>query len=281
MQIEKFAGVIGATVTGVDLSRPLAPADVDAIRAAWLEHMVLFFPGQDLSPQNHVDFAHHFAESLERLPFMATLEGYDDIQVAGTNPDYKPELFIDWHTDVTWQEVPTLGTVLHCLETPAGTGATLWLNLCAAFDDLSGPMQRMLAGLTGVHDPLNGREASMIASMGAKNFAATREKMPLVEHPLVVEHPETGRPVLYVNPVFLHHIKELTAGESAALLGYLYRHCERPEYQCRLQWQPGTLAFWDNRCTMHKVVNDFWPARRLMHRIGLNCTARPVAAVLS
>jgi taurine dioxygenase len=275
IKVERYAGGLGAEVTGVDLSAPYDDTVITEIRAAWHEHLVLFFRNQEITPDDQLAFAGLFGSRMEHLPFIGTLDGYDDIQVTQTNPDWRPQLFIEWHCDVTWKEVPTLGAVLLCIETPAGVGDTLWANMYAAFDALSESMQKFLTGLTGVHDPLKGQQEKMIESQGAEAFAATRKEMPLVEHPLVTVHPETGRRILYVNPLFLSHVKELEREESDALLDYLFRHCEKPEFHCRLRWRKNTIAFWDNRCTMHKVVNDYWPANRKMHRIAIEADDRP------
>ncbi len=275
IKVIRYAGGLGAEVTGVNLSAPVDDAVIAEIRAAWLEHLVLFFRDQEITPDDQLKFAGWFGSRMEHLSFMSTLDGYDDIQVAQTNPDWRPERFIDWHCDVTWQEVPTLGTVLLCIEAPVGLGDTLWANMYAAFDTLSGPMQEFLAGLTGVHDPLKGQQLKMIESQGAEAFAATRKRLPLVEHPVVTVHPETGRRILYVNPLFTTRVKELGHEESDALLDYLFRHCEKPEFHCRLRWRKNTVAFWDNRCTMHKVIDDYWPERRKMHRIGIEADERP------
>lgn len=275
LKVIRYAGGLGAEVTGVNLSASVDDAVIAEIRAAWLEHLVLFFRDQEITPDDQLKFAGWFGSRMEHLSFMSTLDGYDDIQVAQTNPDWRPERFIDWHCDVTWQEVPTLGTVLLCIEAPVGLGDTLWANMYAAFDTLSGPMQEFLAGLTGVHDPLKGQQLKMIESQGAEAFAATRKRLPLVEHPVVTVHPETGRRILYVNPLFMTRVKELGHEESDALLDYLFRHCEKPEFHCRLRWRKNTVAFWDNRCTMHKVIDDYWPERRKMHRIGIEADERP------
>ena len=276
IDVQRYAGGLGALVAGVDLSRPIEPPVLAEIRRAWLEHLVLFFRDQQLSPQSQLDFARHFGASMEHLPFIRTLPGYDDVQITRTNPERRPELFTDWHTDVTWQEVPTLGTVLYCVETPAGAGDTMWANLYAAWDALSGPLQSLLAGLTAVHDPLKPQRRSLADSRAATAFARSREKFPAVEHPVVTVHPETGRRILYVNPLFVSHIRALTPAESDALLQFLFRHCEQPEFHCRLRWEPGTVAFWDNRCTMHKVIDDYWPQPRQMHRVAINGATRPM-----
>ncbi|HJP05093.1 MAG: hypothetical protein CL799_06440 [Chromatiales bacterium] len=268
-------GGLGAFVSGIDLSVPLDDSRFNALYAAWLEYCVLIFRDQSLTPATQLVLARRFGTSMEKLEFIPAHPDYEDVQVISTNPDWKPQLFIDWHTDVSWKEVPTLGAILYCLERPEGAGDTLWANMCAVYDALSEPMQKFLEGLTGVHDGLFGREASMIASMGAKAFQAAREAYPLVEHPLVAVHPETGRHVLYVNPLFLSHIKELGREESDALLSCFYKLSEQPEFQCRLQWEPGTVALFDNCSTIHKVVNDFWPRERTMHRIAINAENRP------
>lgn len=273
--LQPCTGGLGANIAGIDLSTPLDDATFAELHKVWIDHQVVFFRDQKLEPLEQLAFARRFGESIERLWFMGTHPDSDDVQVAETNPDREPELFIDWHTDVTWKEVPTLGTLLYCVETTVGVGDTMWTNMCTVYDAVSEPLQKFLEGLTGVHDPLKGREVGMLESMGFEAFKSAREAMPKVEHPLVTVHPETGRHILYTNPLFLSHIKELERDESDVLLNYLYRLSERPEFQCRLQWEVGTVALWDNRCTMHKVVNDFWPQKRTMHRIGIEGAARP------
>jgi taurine dioxygenase len=198
--------------------------------------------------------------------------------VTRTHPERRPELFTEWHTDVTWKEVPTLGTVLYCVEAPVGAGDTLWANLCAAWETLSDTMRRCLSGLSAVHDPPKPELARLADAGAASGFAKSRASLPPVTHPLVTRHPDTGRSILYVNPLFTSRIPELTPAESAALLAFLFSHCERPEFQCRLRWEPGTVAFWDNRCTMHKVIDDYWPVTRVMHRVAINAAERPQAA---
>ena len=278
IQVTPYAGTLGAEVSGVSLSAPLDDELVAEIRAAWLENLVLIFRDQDITPDDHVGFAQRIANEMEYLPFMQTLEGYDDIQVAQTRPDRRPERFVDWHYDVTFKPVPTLGAVLHCIEMPEGAGDTMFVNMCAAYEALSEPMQTFIGGLTGIHDAFKGHHEEMIEAQGAKAYAAARENLPLVEHPLVTEHPETGRPVLYANPLFMTRIKELEEPESDMLIAFLFRHCESPEFQCRLRWRPNTVAMFDNRCTMHKVLNDYWPRMRKMHRIGLEADEPPRAA---
>lgn len=275
LSLTPCTGGLGAHVEGVDLSKPLDDELFADLRQAWLDYELLIFRDQKLDPDIQHAFALRFGDKMEHLPFIGTHPDNDDVQVTGTDPDRRPELFVDWHTDVTWKEVPTLGTLLYCLETPSGAGDTMWANMCAVYDALSEPMQAFLEGLTGVHDPLKDRETRMLASMGAEAFQSAREAMPVVEHPIVVVHPESGKKVLYINPLFLSHIKELERGESDVLLDYMYRLAERPEFQFRLQWTPGTVALWDNRCTMHKVVNDYWPQQRRMHRIAIEASERP------
>lgn len=275
INVRPCSGNAGAFVSGVDLSQPLGAEVATELRRAWLAHTVLFFRNQQLSPQAQLDFARRFGPAMERLSFVKTLPGFDDVQVTGTNPARRPELFIDWHTDATWKALPTLGTVLYCVETPEGCGDTLWSNQCAAWDGLSPALQERLLGLTAVHDPLKPQARFLPDSGALASLATARESMPTVEHPLVTRHPETGRSILYANPLFTSYIKELARAESNALLAFLFTHCERLEFQCRLQWEPGTVAFWDNRCTMHKVIDDYWPRPRRMHRIGIECTEAP------
>ena len=168
-----------------------------------------------------------------------------------------------WHSDVTWRECSSLGSVLHAIEVPPYGGDTLWADMGAAYDCLDDRVKEMIDGMTAVHDWIN----SFGRGMKAEVRDSLRSDFPAVEHPIVRTHPETGRKTLYVNRAFTQHIVGLDPDESRRLLDYLYMQASFPEYQVRFTWTPGSVAFWDNRSTQHYAVSDYYPHRRVMERI--------------
>jgi taurine dioxygenase len=168
-----------------------------------------------------------------------------------------------WHSDVSWREVPSLGSLLRAIDVPATGGDTLWADMGAAYDCLDEAVKERIDGLVAVHDWWH----SFGRSMPPDQRDALRPAFPPVEHPVVRTHPETGRRTIYVNAVFTSHIVGLPADESAALLDFLCRQAMYPEYQCRFRWTPGALAIWDNRATQHYATSDYFPQRRVMERI--------------
>lgn len=242
MQVLPVGGTLGAEVHGVDLNA-LTDAQNDQILSAFAEHLVLFFPKQNLTPRGHKRFASLFGE-LEVIPILEKFdEDYPEIVVlddAGT-----PAADV-WHTDVTYSESPPITAILHMVECPPVGGDTMWINQYKAYDSLSQPMKEMLEGMTAMH----------VNRYGPGN----------AEHPVVRVHPETGRKSLYVNRIFTSHIRQLSRPESDALLPFLYRWCEQPSFSVRYRWSAGDVAMWDNRCTLHSVAND-WDGRRIIQRI--------------
>ena len=243
--VKRLAGALGGEVRGVDLAR-VSAGDVDAIKQLLLEHMVLFFPGQQLSVDEHVAFGRHFGE----------LEGHPNLKNPFTQ---HPELFElaatrggvadEWHTDLTFQSEPALLSVLKMVRCPSIGGDTLWASLYAAYDELSAPMRDLCDGLTALHDALPHNRPDKMAV-----------------HPVVRVHPLTGRRALYVNEHFTRRIVEMSATESDTLLGYLTRWVASPRFTVRYRWTEGTIAIWDNRCTQHFVLNDF-TGERIIQRV--------------
>jgi taurine dioxygenase len=251
---------IGAEITGIDLASPDITAHVPAIRAALLAHKVVFFRAQHITAAQHIAFASHFGD-LEIHP--ATPVGQPDPEILriahGPNSRGQENY---WHSDVTWREKPSLGSILRAIEVPDLGGDTLFVDMNAAYRALSPEMQRIACGLTAVHDI-----ARVFAGRLGKAPADLHEKYPPVEHPVVRTHPETGQPVLYVNTAFTSHIKGLSAKESEWLLAHFYAQAANPEIQCRFRWRAGSIAFWDNRASQHLAVSDYFPAVRVMERV--------------
>lgn len=251
---------IGAEIAGVDLASPDIADVIPQIRAALLAHKVIFFRDQHLTPAQHIAFARRFGD-LEVHPATPAHQPNPEILRIEHGPDNRgKENF--WHSDVTWREKPSLGSILRAIEVPAVGGDTLFVDMHAAFTGLSPEMQRFVSGLTAVHDI-----ARVFAARLGKPAAELHAKYPPMEHPVVRTHPETGQPCLYVNGAFTSHIKGLSTRESDDLLAHLYAQAANPEIQCRFRWQPGSIAFWDNRSSQHFAASDYFPARRVMERV--------------
>jgi taurine dioxygenase len=262
MQVTPISPTIGAEVSGVDLVN-LNDAAFTAIHEAFVEHSVLVFRDQpQLTPEQQVSFAKRFGP-LHTHPAAPTLEGHPEVFVIHAHADSKVANGNGWHTDVSCDQSPPLATLLQIHVLPPSGGDTLFASMYSAFETLSPHIQELLMGLQAHHESehiYRGR----YADRGVDD--STRE-YPRALHPMVRTHPESGRKALYVNPSFTTRIEGLTRAESDTLLQMLYTHQQRPEFQMRLTWQPNTLAIWDNRCTQHFALWDYWPNERKGHRV--------------
>ncbi|WNG26135.1 taurine dioxygenase [Cystobacter fuscus] len=266
LNITPLNPALGAVVEGIDLREPLSNSNRDAIEQALLRHQVLFFRDQPLTPQQQAAFAARFGE-LHIHPIYPNIPEQPQVLVLDTAVTDVRDNAI-WHTDVTFLETPALGAVLAAKKLPPYGGDTLWASSSAAFDALSKPMQKLLDGLTALHD--------LTRSFPLERFGATQEdlaryeearrKNPPRPHPVVRTHPVTGRKGLFVNDGFTTRINELEPAESDALLRFLFAHSTRPEFSIRWRWRENDVAFWDNRVTQHYAVDDYRPQRRVMHR---------------
>jgi taurine dioxygenase len=245
LDVRPLTGCIGAEVFGVDLAH-LDDRTWREVRAAWLEHLVLFFPDQHLDPDAHIAVGRLLGD-IEVHPYIPKLDdAHPEIVVLDSDHGAKADT---WHTDVTFSATPPRASILQMMVSPAHGGDTLWTNQYLAYETLSTPLRDLLDGLTAVHTA---------APFGHPEVTAT--------HPVVRTHPETGRRSLFVNRTFTSHVVELRREESAVLLGHLYAWSEQPRFQCRYRWQPGTIGMWDNRCTQHHAVNDY-EERRVITRV--------------
>ncbi|GAB2965496.1 TauD/TfdA family dioxygenase [Streptomyces pseudoechinosporeus] len=254
---------IGAEVRGVDLSRPVEPALRQELNRALLEWKVLFFRGAHLTSVQQRDFARNWGE-LETNPLLATGSTEDVVRFdkgSGSTPTFENI----WHADVTFRERPALGAVLQLREVPPFGGDTMWADMAAAYDNLPQEVKDRIDGATAVHDFIPG----FARFYGPERLAPFQDAFPPVEHPVVRTHPETGRRLLFVNASFTTRITGMERGESDRLLSYLCRQAHVPEYQVRFHWQPGDVAFWDNRATQHYAVNDYAPHRRVAERVAI------------
>jgi len=267
LTVRRVAGALGAEIDGVDLRSPMTADVARSIRAALLEHLVVFFRDQDLTPAELLAFAASMGHPIE-YPFVAGIPGFPEVIEVAKLEHERVNFGGVWHTDTSYLDEPPMGSMLLAREVPPYGGDTLFANMYMAYDTLSPAMQEMLSGLRGVNssakaDVSKTRE-DRIRSDGK---AAARDHEAV--HPVVRTHPETGRRSLYVNVAHTIRFDGMTEEESAPLLDFLFRHQVRPEHTCRFVWQVGSLAFWDNRCSLHNPINDYHGHRRRMHRVTL------------
>ncbi|MFN3857922.1 MAG: TauD/TfdA dioxygenase family protein [Caulobacter sp.] len=258
---------IGVEVDGVDLSRPLSAAEVKALRQALLDWKVLFFRDQEIDTDQHLAFARCFGE-LEVHPFAPQKPGYPEV-LAITHDRESRGRENTWHSDVTWRLEPSLGSVLRALEIPPVGGDTLFADMYAAYDGLSEAVKAKIEGRTAMHDFAHFRLGLKKRGKTEAEIEAFNRQYPMAEHPVVRTHPETGRKAIYVNAAFTQYIVGMDRDESDALLAHLYAQAAIPEYQCRFRWEPGSIAFWDNRASQHYAASDYWPAVRRMERVTI------------
>ena len=268
LETKKIAGALGAEIRGVDLSGSLSVDIAAEIRAALLEHLVVFFRDQNLSVAQFLAFARTLGKPME-YPLVKGLPGYPDVIEVTKLEHEKANFGGIWHSDTTYLEYPPMGSMLLAREVPPAGGDTLFANQYLAYETLSSGLRGMLQGLVGVNSSAKADATKTREDRVRADARADAKTEYLAEHPVVRTHPETGRKALYVNVAHTVRFKEMTEEESAPLLDYLFRHQTRPEFTCRFQWQVGSLAFWDNRCTQHNPVNDYHGYRRVMHRITL------------
>jgi len=267
LEIAPLTPAIGAELHGLDLSQPLSPPTIAALRAAMLDWKVLFFRDQHITTEQHLDFARAFG-GLEVHPFAPHKPGYPEV-LAITHDRESRGRENTWHSDVTWRAEPSLGSILHALEVPPVGGDTLFADMYLAYEGLSEAVKAKIEGRLAVHDFGHFRARMRKSGKTEAEIEAFNQTYPMVEHPVVRTHPETGRKALYVNAAFTLHIVGLDKAESDTLLKHLYAQAAIPEYQCRFRWAAGSIAFWDNRASQHYAVSDYWPAVRRMERVTI------------
>jgi taurine dioxygenase len=276
VKAEPLTCKIGALLSNVKLADAARDVTLFAeIRALLMQYKVLFLRDQDITRAEHVAFAQRFGE-LEDHPVAGSDPDHPGLVRIYKDLDTPPEHYENsWHCDATWREAPPLGCVLRCVETPAVGGDTIWANMAAAYDDLPEHIKQQIAGLRAVHSI----ESSFGAKLPLEQRHALKARFPDAEHPVVRTHPETGEKALYVNaftthivnfhtPANVRHGQDYSPGASL-LLSYLIGRVNIPDYQVRWRWQKDSVAIWDNRCTQHYAVQDYWPAVRKMERTGI------------
>jgi taurine dioxygenase len=266
--VHPIAGALGAEISGVDLSVDLDDETVATLRAAWLEHLVLFFRDQDLPPARFLAFARRFGEVIE-YPFVRGLDDFPEIIPVLKREHERVNFGGIWHSDTAYLDAPPMASMLIAREVPPAGGDTLFANMYLAYETLSAGMKRLVDGLVAINSSAKADVTRTREDRTRDSGRLGVRKDYVAAHPVVRVHPETGRKALYVNVAHTVRFEDMTDEESAPILDYLFHHQVRPELTCRFRWRPASIAFWDNRCVQHNPINDYHGHRRLMHRVTL------------
>jgi taurine dioxygenase len=262
IQVDKLTPHAGAEIRGVDLSQPLDEPTFKEIHAALIDNGVIFFRDQHLTPGQQKAFGRLFGELHMHPAAPRELPEHPEILVIHADENSKHVAGENWHSDVSCDLEPPLGSILYMHELPPVGGDTLFASMYAAYEALSEPMKRFLEPLTAMHEGEHVYRGRYGVNDAGRVF-------PKAEHPVIRTHPVSGRKALFVNGGFTTRIKQLKRPESDAVLQFLYRHVETPEFHCRFRWQVNSVAFWDNRCVQHHAMWDYYPQRRHGHRVTI------------
>ena len=272
IEVRPVSGALGAEILGIDLAQEIGGETFGQVRQAYDDYGVIFFRDQDLSPEQHIDFAKRWGEiNINR--FFQAMDGYPMIAEVRKEPHQKANIGSEWHTDHSYDEIPAMGSILYAREVPEVGGDTLFASMVMAYEALSSGFKEMLESLNALHSSRHvfGQKRHEADAEGdyEGRLGNPEQAQQDAVHPLVLCHPRTGRKALYVNPTFTVRIEGWNQEESDALLSYLYKHARQPEFTCRFRWRQGSIAFWDNLSTWHNALNDYQGQRRLMHRITI------------
>jgi taurine dioxygenase len=267
MEVRRLSDALGAEIHGVDLGEKQTEDAVAEIRRIFLEHLVIFFHDQTLTPAQFMAFARRMGKPVE-YPFVKGIDGFPEVIEVKKLEHERHNFGGIWHSDTAYLAEPPMGSMLLAREVPPFGGDTLFANQYLAYESLSEGMRRMLSGLIAINSSSKA-DVSKTREDRIKTDGKSDSKEYLAEHPVVRSHPETGRKALYVNIAHTARFKGWTDEESAPLLQFLFAHQVKPEFTCRFRWRAGSLAFWDNRCAQHNPVNDYHGHRRVMQRITL------------
>ncbi|MEL0105875.1 MAG: TauD/TfdA family dioxygenase [Rhodospirillaceae bacterium] len=278
IDVKPIAGALGAEIFGADLSKPLNDETFGEIYRAWLDHLVIFFRDQEITPAQYIEFANKFGE-IHTHPLMKGLDDYPEVLEILKNEDDTYTFGNSWHTDQIFTDKPAKASMLYAKETPPYGGDTLFANMYLAYDALSDGMEAMIGGLRALNkgDNYKRRKQTGDHRSRAERYAAAKTTMKLKEkpdenrvteavHPVVRTHPETGRKSLYIS-VHTETLEGFNEDEADIIIDQLREHAMKPEFVCRFNWRPGSIALWDNRCTQHYAMGDYQGFRRRMHRL--------------
>ena len=258
-----IGATVGAEIDGVDIPSGLSEEVLDELHQALIEYKVIFLRGQEITSAQQVSFAESFGE-LEIHPFIPSNTEHPKLVRIEKGADvggYENS----WHHDVTWREAPSKIAVLRAISVPATGGDTMFSDMCAAYEGLDDSVKSEIENLVAVHD----YSYSFGSQVPEEKREEMREKYPIVEHPVVGTHPDSGKKYLFVNRIFVNHFKGLTREKSLPLIDLLSHQAEFPEYQCRFRWSDNSIAVWDNRLVQHYALSDYWPDVRIMERASV------------
>lgn len=269
--VKRQAGALGAEIGGVNLSKDLDGPTFDAIHNAFVEHEVIFFRDQTMTPEQHKAFGRRFG-SLNIHPYVKGMEGHPEIMEIIKEPTDRLNFGGGWHSDMSFLETPSIGSILHAIEVPEFGGDTLFASMTKAYDALSDGMKATLAGLRAVHSANReySAQGASARKRGAMVVAEAEGMAGEFVHPVVKTHPATGRKSLYVNPAFTLRFEGWKEKESKPLLDYLFNHARYEGFTCRFRWEAGSVAMWDNRSVWHFALNDYPGQRRQMRRVTVD-----------
>ena len=272
ISVQPVSPSLGAEIGNVDIASGIDDQQLAEIKRAFADYSVIFFHDQKITPDQHIEFAERWGKiNINR--FFQAVDTHPQIAEVRKEPHQKTNIGSAWHTDHSYDQIPALGSILYAREVPQVGGDTLFSSMYAAYETLSDGMKTMLGDLQAEHSSRHsfgeeayvGRDIDDVGGRLGNTAAATQDSA----HPVVIQHPLSGRPALYVNPEFTVKIKGWTKAESQPLLDYLYAHARQNEFTCRFKWRKGSMAIWDNRATHHCALNDYQGQFRLMHRITL------------
>ncbi|MBX2825930.1 MAG: TauD/TfdA family dioxygenase [Gammaproteobacteria bacterium] len=269
MNIQPVTPAIGAEIEDLDLSAPLDSQTLRSINQAFLNHHVLFFREQKLNPADLVRIARHFGP-VAKYPFAEPLPNQPEVVAIIKEPAQKTVFGGIWHTDSAYLETPSMASLLYALEVPALGGDTLFSNQHLAFETLSHQMQTRLRSLRAVHSSVKNQAELRADHLQGGAMKSGAKDVYTRSHPVVRRHPETQRESLYLSPAHTTEIEGMEKEKSDALLAQLFEHALKDDFKCRFRWRSGTLALWDNRCTLHYPINDYHGQRREMHRVSID-----------
>lgn len=268
ISVKRVGVFLGAEVTGIDLTRSLDTATVEAVRQAHAEHGVLVFPNQKLSSEQLMAFGRQLGE-LTVHPFSTNAEENPELIIYDNKEGNPPPPTDIWHSDETFRECPAMGTILCSKIIPSPGGDTSFASMTAIYEGLSDRMQRFLSGLEAVHDFGPFKELFPQTDEGRDRIRHFEKLYPPADHPIVRIHPMTGKKAIYVNRAFTTGIKGMDEEESRMILDFLYKRTLRHEYHYRHRWEPDMVVFWDNRSVQHSALHDYYPNRRMLERVTL------------
>lgn len=267
--VTPYTGTFGAEISDVDLNN-IDEETTAEIREALLRYNVIFFQDQEFTPETQAAFVRRFG-TLNRHPYVKGIDGHPDVFRIVKEPTDKHHFGNGWHTDLSYTETPAMGTVLYGMEVPEAGGDTLYASTVAAYEALDDGMKDMLEGVKAVYTNANtyGKGAKRFQDGVSKAMNVVAAEVKEVAHPVVRTHPETGKKGLYLSVIHFSHFEGMSPEQSKPLYDTLMAHATKPEFTLRFRWKTGSVAFWDNRCTMHYAVDDRIESTRVMQRVTI------------